>query len=60
MWFVATDQEQEQNFKKSLIITYGFNALQLNFLEILCWHLLTSHKVKLINKWDIFSPYYFP
>ena len=28
--------QQEQNFRKSLTISYRVNALQLNFLEILC------------------------
>ena len=36
--------QQEQNFRKSLIISYGVNALQLNFLKILCYHILLSHK----------------
>ena len=35
--------KQEQNFRKSLIISYRVNALQLNFLEIL-YHILLSHE----------------
>ena len=32
------------NFRKSFIILYTVNALQLNFLEIICYHILLSHK----------------
>ena len=36
--------QEEQNFRKSFIISCTVNALQLNFLEILCYHILSSHK----------------
>ena len=35
--------QQEQNFRKSLIISCRVNVLQLNFLKILCYHILSSH-----------------
>ena len=44
--------QQEQNFRKSLIISYRVNALQLYILEILCYHILSSakkFKLKLIS-----------
>ena len=36
--------QEEQNFIKFLIISYRVNAPQRNFLKILCYHILTSHK----------------
>ena len=39
--------QQEENFTKSLITSYRVNARQLNFLEILCFHILSSQKFKL-------------
>ena len=36
--------QQEQNFRNSLIILYRVNAQKLHFLEILCYHILSSHK----------------
>ena len=43
--------QQEQNFKKSLIIPYRVKTLQLAFLEILGHHIcrLTKFKLKLIS-----------
>ena len=35
--------QQEQNFRKSVIISYRVNALQLNFLKIL-YHIFPSHE----------------
>ena len=37
--------QQEQNFRKSLIISYRVNALQLNFLEMLL-NIVVSQKFK--------------
>ena len=40
----STKTQAEQNFRKSIIISYRVNALQLNFLDLLCHHILSSHK----------------
>ena len=48
----SSKTQQEQNLRKSLIISYRVNALQLNFQEILCYHILSLHKkfmLKLIS-----------
>ena len=37
-------EDHEHHLKKSLIILYRGNTLQLNFLELLCYHLLSSYK----------------
>ena len=40
----SPDEERKQDFRKSLIISYKVNALQLNFVELLCYNFLTCHK----------------
>ena len=40
----------EHQFRKSLIILYRVYALQLNFIELLCDHLLSPHKSLSSNK----------
>ena len=42
----SPQMQQEQNFRKSLIISYIVNALQLIFLEILCYYIVISQKFK--------------
>ena len=41
--------QQEQNFRKSLIISYSVNALELNFLELntLLSYIFVAQKIKL-------------
>ena len=40
----SPDEERKQNFRKSLIIQHRVNALQIHFIELLCYHFLPSHK----------------
>ena len=37
-------EKREQHFRKSFIISCRVNELQLNFLELLCYNFLSSHK----------------
>ena len=50
--------QHEHNFWKSLLISHRVNALQLNFLEILCYHILSSHKslAQINNKCKVLIP----
>ena len=40
----SPEPDRGQNFRKSLIVSYGVNALQLTYKELLGYHLLTFHK----------------
>ena len=45
--FTSPKTQQEQDFRKSLIISYRVNALQLYFLEILLSYIVVSQKFTL-------------
>ena len=50
----SPNEQRERHFRKSLIISYKIDALQLNFLELLYYYLLLTHerliKLKLISE----------
>ena len=46
--------QRELNFRKSLMVSYRVYALKLNFLEILCYYILSSHKSLSPNKYPKF------